>query len=170
MSAVHFMATTSNDTHGLVTRHGKSHGLKFLAQRQQSIRSRATEDVIRQRVRDASSQPPFSELVVAANIGQKSVKLMFEDGQLGTTTLQDARVRKPLLAVCDTVDKGNVVIFSAKGACLAPGDSKEAKEILELMEKLPKRVKVYRENGVFKIPAWVVPPAEKPSGFHRQGM
>lgn len=101
------------------------------------------------------------------NRGQKTMRFMFESGAVGKSTMQDAAIRKPLVAVSDSCDKGNFVFFSNQESCLAPVNSKEGQAILRIIKGIKNKVRVYRENGVYKIPAWIVPP--RSSGFARPG-
>ena len=48
------------------------------------------------------------------NIGQVRANRILENGQKATSLFQAARVRKPLVAVSATVDKGNMVLFDAE--------------------------------------------------------
>ena len=101
---------------------------------------------------------------------------MFEDGRRGVSTLQDAPVRKPLLAVSDVCDKGNAVLFSNEGSFVVPLAGPAVQQAIRLIKTVKTKIKAYREKGVNRIPAWVVPTAgdqasapKAASGFTRQG-
>ena len=97
------------------------------------------------------------------NRGEKALRLMYEDGRAGQTVMQDAKVRKPLLAVSDVCRKGNVVVFSTEGSFIAPLRDPVVKAWMRGARNIDHKVKVYEEHGVYKIPAWIVPPICSPS-------
>ena len=82
---------------------------------------------------------------------------MFENGLVGTTCLQEAGVRKPLLAASAVEDKENMILLSRHGRVVAPESDPIVKQILALLPKITSGIKVHRVNGTYKIPAWIVP-------------
>ena len=87
------------------------------------------------------------------NRGQIKPKLILETGGMGTFKFQETTVRKPLLAVSDVNNKGNLVLFDGHNSfILQPSD--EVEEIRKLVRKASKKVPLHLENGTFKIKAW----------------
>ena len=85
---------------------------------------------------------------------------------------QDAKVRRPILAVSDSTKAGNLVAFDNDESVIMPRDCDERRQIRELIKKARRKVTLELEQGVYSIPAWVVPPDDadsaKASGFTRQ--
>ena len=98
------------------------------------------------------------------NQGERSGRLMFEGGVIGRSRWQEARTQKPLLAVSDLEDMGNVTIFSPSGSIIAPGSDPVVKQILDLLPLVKGSIKIHRSKGTYKIPAWIV---DEPSDFPR---
>ncbi len=110
---------------------------------------------------------PGSE--VLPNLGQMVVTLMTLGGLVGRTTWQAAKVRKPLMAVSAINDKGNMVVFDSKGSAIIPGNTAEARQIRDLVQKMQNKIDLERKNGVFTLKAWLTAPGDNQSGFTRQG-
>ena len=91
------------------------------------------------------------------NDGQLKASSMLETGNLAKVKFQAARVRNPLLAVSDVVDKDNMVVFD-KQSFVIPARAPEAAEIRRLIQQVKNRIPVHREKGVYRIRNWV--PAE----------
>ena len=91
------------------------------------------------------------------NMGERSGKLMFEGGVVGRSKWQEGGTRKPLLAVSDLEDMGNITIFSPQGSLIAPVSDPSVQKILDLMNSIKGSIKVHRSQGTYKILAWVVP-------------
>ena len=80
-------------------------------------------------------------------------RLILETGGLGTFRFQETTVRKPLLAVSDVNNKGNLVLFDGhESFILQPSD--EVEEIRKLVRKASKKIPLHLENGTFKLKAW----------------
>ena len=91
--------------------------------------------------------------------------MRLEDGRLTNSTYQAASVRKPLMAVSSVNDKGNLVLFDNQGSFIIPGSNKALiNQIRALVKKVPDKVNLHRQNGVFHMKAWKLKPA-----FARQG-
>ena len=72
-------------------------------------------------------------------------------------------MRKPLLAVSDVNEKGNLVLFDGHQSFIMQ-PSEEVEAIRRLVMKASKKVPMHLENGTFKLKAW------QPEGpFGRQG-
>ena len=83
---------------------------------------------------------------------------MFESGLAGKACMQESSgVKKPLLAVADVKDQGNMVIFSPSGSMIVPFKDPIAQKIVHLMSTIKNSIKVHRVKGTYKIPAWIVP-------------
>ena len=90
------------------------------------------------------------------NRGQRRGKLLFESGKTGPTTLQDADVRKPLIAVSETCDENNICLFSNTGSMVASLRDPIVQKIVALSKQVQDKIDVHREKGTYHIPAWVV--------------
>ena len=72
---------------------------------------------------------------------------------------QAAKVRKPLVAVSATVDKGNLVIFDAEehdGGCVIPSTAPEIAMIRQLVQQVTQHIKLERKNGVYLLRNWSI--------------
>ena len=98
---------------------------------------------------------PGSEKI--PNRGQKKVSLMTGSGIRSKITFQDSPVRRPILAVSDSTKAGNLVAFDQDESVIIPRDSDEGKKIREVIAKARRKVTLELEQGVYQIPAWVVP-------------
>ena len=95
------------------------------------------------------------------NLGQVRAKRYIENCGKVTTLFQAAKVRKPLVAVSATVDKGNAVFFDGEetgGACVIPSDAPELEMIRQLVHQISNRVKLHRQKGVYLMKNWVAEP------------
>ena len=84
---------------------------------------------------------------------------MFQNGLKGNSCLQDAPVRKPLFAVTDIEEQGNIVLFSKAGSVIAPITDPVVKQILDLIPKIKTSIKMHKVRGTYKVPAWIKPEA-----------
>ena len=100
---------------------------------------------------------PGKELI--PNLGQKKVTLASKQGTLSSVIFQDAKVRRPILAVKDTMKAGNITVFDQDMSALIPRDSYEGRMIVKAVLKAKKKIQLVEEDGVFVMPAWVVPPS-----------
>jgi len=109
---------------------------------------------------------------IIPNKGERKGKMGFENGIIANTCYQEGGVRKPLLAVADVLDQGNISIFSNQGNIVAPMSDPAVKKILELLSQIKTGIHVHRVNNTFRIPAWIQkapkPEAEASSVFIRQ--
>ena len=103
------------------------------------------------------------------NQGQKKAGIMLEDGAMKQMTFQAAKVRKPLLAVSGACDRNQIVLFDSMGSFICPASSPEVAQIRELVAKIKDKIAFKRENGVYTMRTWLLPPDGKDQGFHRQG-
>ena len=104
-----------------------------------------------------------------ANVGQVKVNLRTEAGveRSGRFQVSDA-ISKPLAAVSDSCDCGNLSVFDNDGSAVIRRDSPEGKEIRGLVAAAADKIDVHRRNNVYVMPMWVKdPPATL---FTRQGM
>jgi hypothetical protein len=99
---------------------------------------------------------PGSEAI--ANRGQRKVNVMTGSGIRSKITFQDSAVRRPILAVSDSTKAGNLVCFDQDESVIMPRDSEEGKKIREIIGKARRKVVLELEQGVYQIPAWVMPP------------
>jgi hypothetical protein len=92
---------------------------------------------------------------IIPNKGERKGKMGFENGIIANTCYQEGGVRKPLLAVADVLDQGNISIFSTQGNIVAPMSDPAVKKILELLSQIKTGIHVHRVNNTFRIPAWI---------------
>ena len=92
-----------------------------------------------------------------ANEGKQKVGFMLKGGQCSQITFNSAKVRKPLLAVSSVCDKGNITIFTPSGSWIIPMDAKLLAEFLAFVAKFAGKIELIRENGVYHLPAWILP-------------
>ena len=100
---------------------------------------------------------------------------------MGRILFQGAKVRKPLLAVSDVNDKGNVVIFDQEHPMIIPHAHPLLPELRAILKKIQGAIPLHREQGVFVMKTWrrKAPASDKKkkadndmevdSGFTRQG-
>ena len=104
-----------------------------------------------------------------ANVGPVKVNMCKERGveRSGRFQVSDA-ISKPLAAVSDSCDCGNLSVFDNDGSAVIRRDSPEGKEIRRLVAAAADKINVHRKNNVYVMPMWVKdPPAVS---FPRQGM
>ena len=102
---------------------------------------------------------------VIPNLGEVVTHVKLENGTTGKLTFQGAAVRKPLLAVSDINQKGNLVIFDGSASFIIPGTAAEMKELRAVIAKIKGKVKLEKKNGVFTMRAWRT--RAPPLGFAR---
>ena len=102
------------------------------------------------------------------NQGKASLDMINEKGRpcVGEFQVTDG-ITKPLAAVSDSCDKGNLVLFDSDNPCIIRRESTEGKAIRKIMGEARDKTVLHRKNGVYVMPMWVVP-AEKAT-FRRQG-
>ena len=100
--------------------------------------------------------------------GQQRIGMMLRGGLTSRMTFNSAKVRKPLLAVSSIADKGNCTVFGPKGAWIIPAGAAGLDELLAFVEAIVGKIGLTRENGVYHLPAWLIPHSPKPP-FHRRG-
>ena len=109
---------------------------------------------------------------IIPNKGERKGRMGFESGIVANTCYQEGGVRKPLLAVADVLDQGNITIFSSQGSVVAPMSDPAVKKILELLSQIKTKIEVHRVNNTFRIPAWIQkaarPEGEASPAFSRQ--
>ena len=98
------------------------------------------------------------------NEGQRSGKLLFEGGIVGKSRYQECGSRKPLLSVSDLEDNGNITLFAKEGSLIAPTSDAAVKKILSLCKEIKGAIKVHKQGGTYKIPAWVIPDSAPNAG------
>ena len=104
------------------------------------------------------------------NRGQAKVSLLTKAGVGSSLVFQDASVRRPILAVKDSNRAGNIVAFDQDESIILPRDSREGREIRRLIKAAKLKIRLEEENGVFVMPAWVIPPKRPEIPFARQGV
>ena len=70
---------------------------------------------------------------------------------------QAAKVRKPLVAVSATADKGNPCFFDGEehgGGCVIPGHAPELVMIRQLVNQIQDRIRLERQRGVYLMRNW----------------
>ena len=85
----------------------------------------------------------------------------------GRFQVSDA-ISKPLAAVSDSCDCGNLSVFDNDGSAVIRRDSPEGKEIRRLVAAAADKINVHRRNNVYVMPMWIKGSAGTP--FTRQGM
>ena len=80
--------------------------------------------------------------------------------------------KKTLVAVSDSCDKGNMLIFDNDGNFIVNRDSAEGKQIRKIVKQAKQKLEMYRKNGVYAMPVWIKDQktSEKETPFHRPGM
>ena len=103
-----------------------------------------------------------------ANVGQVKVNMRTEAGaeRSGQFQVSDA-INKPLAAVSDSCDRGNLSVFDNDGSAVIRRDSPEVKEIRRLVAAAADKIDVHRKNNLYVMPRWMKDPAGTP--FTRQG-
>ena len=86
------------------------------------------------------------------NLGQQTLHAVTEDYQSAAMTFQIAEVSRPLSAVGEITDKGNVVVFGPRGGF-----------ILNLETR--KQTRFGREGGIYVMDLWI----ESPEGCTQEG-
>ena len=106
------------------------------------------------------------------NEGEVKLPFITEHGRPACGAFQVAEgLTKPLAAISDSCDKGNLSVFDNDGSFLINRESEEGKAIRELVNKARDKVQMYRKNGVYVMPVWLQSPEEvaKSAPFQRQG-
>ena len=85
----------------------------------------------------------------------------------GRLQVSDA-ISKPVAAVSDSCDCGNLSVFDNDGSAVIRRDSPEGREIRRLVAAATDKINVHRRNNVDVMPMWVKDPPAAP--FPRQGM
>ena len=89
------------------------------------------------------------------NEGQRSGEIMFENGLVAKTCLQESAVRKPLISVNDTLIQKNVALFTNMGSIIAPESDPAIQKILKLIPLVKNAIKMHKHQGTFKVPTWI---------------
>ena len=76
-------------------------------------------------------------------------------------------IKKPLAAVSDSCDEGNLCLFDNDGSFIIRRESTEGKAIRELAAKARAKIELHRKNGVYTMPVWIQEPPTDP--FPRPG-
>ena len=83
------------------------------------------------------------------NLGQSAVHLITETGKNAVVKCQGAEVRKPLLAVADVNDRGNMVVFDKGAPSILPGSLPEVRQIRQIIASIKSKIPLHRKNNVF---------------------
>ena len=94
------------------------------------------------------------------NRGQRRVRLRLgeEAGPAVAMCIQDASVRRPILAVSESTDAGNLIVFDKAESVILPKGSPEIEAIRQLVSKAQRKLAMRRQKGIFTLDAWVEPP------------
>ena len=99
------------------------------------------------------------------NQGQMKPRLLLETGHLGNFTIQNVDpVKKPLLAVSDVNEKGNIGFFDGHNSSLICGTAEEMAALRKLVASIKTKVPLHYSNGTYKMKAW-----QPEAPFRRQG-
>ena len=98
-----------------------------------------------------------------------SIDAVCKAGVRSKITFQDAKVRRPILAVSDSTKAGNLVAFDQDESVIIPRDSDEGKAIRDIIKKARRKVCLELEQGVYQIPAWIAETPDDKAPFQRQG-
>lgn len=97
------------------------------------------------------------------------MRLGSETGKLAGITFQDAPVRRPILAVGESTDAGNMLIFDKKEPVILPKGAPEIEVIRKIVQQAKQKLAMTKERGTYKLGARVVPPNPTTASFRRQG-
>ena len=97
---------------------------------------------------------------VIPNRGERRVRLRLgaKTGTLAAVTIQDAAVRRPILAVSDSNDAGNMLVFDKRESVILPKGAPEIEAIRQIVAQAQRKLAMKREKGIFTLDAWVEPP------------
>ena len=98
-----------------------------------------------------------------ANVGQKKVQGLTDEGIPLGMTWQIADIKKPLASIGRMCDAGNVAIFTKHGGYVVP--KKTLEKTLEVLDKkVSQSLRMEREGGVYNFNLWIPrPPARSMS-------
>ena len=83
-------------------------------------------------------------------------------------TFQGAKVHKPLLAVSQVIDKGDIVVFDGSGSFILPNSCAGVAYVRKAITGVHGRIPLHAKNGVFFLRTWE--PEDRPStDFSRRG-
>ena len=91
------------------------------------------------------------------NLGQFRARRMTTQGVRAGFQFQAAKVRKPLVAVSATADKGNPCFFDSEehgGGCVIPSHAPELAMIRQLVNQIQDRIRLERQRGVYLMRNW----------------
>ena len=92
-----------------------------------------------------------------ANVGQKKVQGLTDEGIPLGMTWQIADVKKPLASIGRMCDAGNVAIFTRDGGYVVPKNVIE-KTLATLEKKVSQSLRMEREGGVYNFNLWIPSP------------
>ena len=99
------------------------------------------------------------------NQGQMKPRLLLETGHLGNFCFQNVEpVKKPLLAVSDVNEKGNIGFFDGHNSSIICGTPAEMEALRKLVASIKTKVPLHYTNGTYKMKAW-----QPEAPFGRQG-
>ena len=91
-------------------------------------------------------------------LGEMTVKVRTErhgGGDISSRmTFQGAKVRKPLLAVSEVTDKGNIVVFDGSGSFILPNTCAGVASVRKTTTRVQGRIPLHAKNGVFVLRTW----------------
>ena len=94
-----------------------------------------------------------------ANVGQKKVQGLTDEGIPLGMTWQIAEVKKPLASIGRMCDAGNVAIFTKDGGYVVP--KKVIEQTLVSLDKTESQyLRMEREGGVYNFNLWIPKPPE----------
>ena len=92
-----------------------------------------------------------------ANVGQKKVQGLTDEGIPLGMTWHIADVKKPLASIGRMCDAGNVAIFTRDGGYVVPKNVIE-KTLATLEKKVSQSLRMEREGGVYNFNLWIPKP------------
>ena len=72
--------------------------------------------------------------------------------------VQDAPVRRPILAVSDSTAAGNLLVFDSQGSAVLPKGAPEIEQIRCLIAQAANKLMMQQAKGIYTLDAWVDPP------------
>lgn len=89
------------------------------------------------------------------NQGERWGKMMFENGVVANSRLQEGGVRRPLLAVSQVEDQDKDTLFSSRGSIVAPMSDPAVHKMIDLLPQIKTGFKVRRVNNIYRVPCWI---------------
>ena len=104
------------------------------------------------------------------NRGQITVPIVTREAITSKLKFQDAKVRRPILAVKDSCKAGNLVLFNEDISPIIPMQSREGQQIRARAKQAALKVTLDEVNGVYVMPAWTNQPPSPLRTLFRGGV